>query len=114
MTLEQKVIIDDKEYLYSELPLEAQNQINNLKITEAEIARQESLLAMLKTAQASYARLLGEALAAEKAKPAAAKPATAKSTATKSTATKAAAAKTKAKPGTGTKRSTAAKTAATS
>lgn len=62
MNQQQTVIIDDKEYQLADLPEQAISQINNLKVTEAEIARQESLLAMLKTARAAYARLLGEAL----------------------------------------------------
>lgn len=62
MTQEQTVIIDDKEYLLADLSEQAISQINNLKVTEAEIARQESVLAMLKTARAAYARLLGEAM----------------------------------------------------
>lgn len=62
MTQEQKVIIDDKEYLLADLSEQAISQINNLKVTETEIARQESMLAMLKTARGAYARLLGEAM----------------------------------------------------
>lgn len=62
MNQEQKVIIDDKEYLVSDLSEQAVSQINNLKVTDQEISRQESLLAMLKTARSAYARLLGEAI----------------------------------------------------
>lgn len=62
MTQEQKIIIDNQEYLIADLSQEALTQINNLKITEQEIARQESLLAMLSTARSAYARLLGAAI----------------------------------------------------
>lgn len=83
MTQEQKIIIDNKEYLRSELSEQATIQINNLQATEQEIARQEGLLAMLRTARASYANLLGEAIKEIKpaATQAAAKPATKKAAA---------------------------------
>lgn len=59
---QQKITIDNKEYLVADLSEEATIQITNLKVTEEEIGRQESLLAMLKTARAAYARKLGEAI----------------------------------------------------
>lgn len=70
MTQPQTVVIDNKEYLMSDLSEDATIQITNLKVTADEIARQESLLAMLKTASAAYARKLGEAMEAADAKPA--------------------------------------------
>lgn len=84
MTTEQRIIIDNKEYNHADLPEAAHIQLNNIQVTDAEIARQESLLAMLKTARSTYARLLAEAISSpattDKAKPATngkAKPATA-------------------------------------
>lgn len=76
MTQQDKVIIDNIEYLKSELSEQANIQINNLQATEQEIARQEGLLAMLRTARSSYANQLGEAI--KDTKPAAAKKATPK------------------------------------
>lgn len=68
---QQKITIDNQEYLVADLSEDATVQITNLKVTEEEIGRQESLLAMLKTARAAYARKLGEAMeAAAAAKPA--------------------------------------------
>ena len=100
MTQQEKVIIDNKEYLKSELSEQANIQINNLQVTEQEIARQEATLSMLKTARATYANLLGEAIKESKpaAKKAASKPA-AQATAKKA-ASKPAAKKTTAKPAT--------------
>ena len=90
MTQQEKVIIDNKEYLKSELSEQANIQINNLQATEQEIARQEGLLAMLKSARITYANLLGEAIKATKpAAPNAAKKAAPKK-AVNNTATKAA------------------------
>lgn len=67
---QQKITIDNQEYLVADLSQDATIQITNLKVTEEEIDRQESLLAMLKTARAAYARKLGEAMEAAAAKPA--------------------------------------------
>ena len=87
MAQQEKVIIDNKEYLKSELSEQAKIHINNLQATEQEIARQEGLLAMLKSARITYANLLGEAM--KNTQPAAAKKAAPKK-AVNNTATKAA------------------------
>lgn len=62
MTEQRKIMIDNQEHNLADLPQEVLVQINNLRVTEQEIARQESMLAMLRTAQAAYGQKLGEAM----------------------------------------------------
>jgi hypothetical protein len=57
-----KIIIDGKEYLIDDLSEAAKNQLGSLRATNAEIARLEALLAMLKTASMAYARAAKEEL----------------------------------------------------
>lgn len=52
------VTIDGKPYPLESLSDVARSQIINLRATEQEIARQQSLLAMLQTARATYAQAL--------------------------------------------------------
>lgn len=58
-----KIIIDDKEYLIEDLSDNAKQQLGSLRATDAEIARLESMIAMLKTARIAYARAAKEELA---------------------------------------------------
>lgn len=75
MAQENTLVIDNQEYKTSDLTPEATTQLTNIQVTDQEIARQESLLAMLRTARAAYGQKLAEALKdiKPKAKPAAKK-----------------------------------------
>jgi len=57
-----KVVIDGKDYLLEDLSDVAKQQLGSLKATDAEIARLEAQLAMLKTARVAYARAAKEEL----------------------------------------------------
>lgn len=58
-----KIIVDDKEYLIEDLSDNAKQQLGSLRATDAEIARLEAMIAMLKTARIAYARAAKEELA---------------------------------------------------
>lgn len=57
-----KIIVDDKEYLIDDLSENAKAQLGSLRATDAEIARLEAMVAMLKTARIAYARAAKEEL----------------------------------------------------
>jgi len=57
-----KIVIDGKDYLLEDLSDVAKQQLGSLKATDAEIARLEAQLAMLKTARIAYARAAKEEL----------------------------------------------------
>ena len=57
-----KIVIDGKDYLLEDLSDVAKQQLGSLKATDAEIARLEAQLAMLKTARVAYARAAKEEL----------------------------------------------------
>lgn len=57
-----KIIVDDKEYLIDDLSDNAKAQLGSLRATDAEIARLEAMVAMLKTARIAYARAAKEEL----------------------------------------------------
>ncbi len=57
------IIVDDKEYLLEDLSDNAKQQLGSLRATDAEIARLEAMIAMLKTARIAYARAAKEELA---------------------------------------------------
>ena len=56
------VTIDGKEYDETSLSDECKGAINSLQFTKNEIRKMEGMLAVLKTAEASYATLLKEKL----------------------------------------------------
>ena len=58
-----KIIVDGKEYLIEDLSENAKQQLGSLRATDAEIARLEAMVAMLKTARIGYARAAKEELA---------------------------------------------------
>jgi len=57
-----KVTIDGKEYDLEDLSNEVKQELASIRATDMEIARQEAILAMLKTARMAYARVLKENL----------------------------------------------------
>lgn len=59
---EPKINVDGKEYLIDDLSENAKAQLGSLRATDAEIARLEAMLAMLKTARIAYARAAKEEL----------------------------------------------------
>jgi hypothetical protein len=61
-TSDPKIVIDDKEYRLDDLTDNAKQQLGSLRATDAEIARLEAMLAMLKTARLAYARAAKEEL----------------------------------------------------
>lgn len=61
----QTIKIDGKDYALADLNDEAKNQLTNLSVTDQEIARLQTLLAITQTARAAYARALSEALPKE-------------------------------------------------
>ena len=61
MTEQRKIMIDNQEHNLADLPQEVLVQINNLRVTEQEIARQESMLAMLEPPSGLWPKL-GEAM----------------------------------------------------
>ncbi|MEO9901160.1 MULTISPECIES: hypothetical protein [Alphaproteobacteria] len=62
MTEDQKITINGKEYALSEMSDEAKEQLNNLQITELEIQRLNSQIAIAQTALAAYGQALTIAL----------------------------------------------------
>ncbi|CCE22662.1 MULTISPECIES: DUF6447 family protein [Methylotuvimicrobium] len=59
----QIVTINGIEYDLNDLSENAKNQINNLRVTDAEIQRLNTLLGIAQTARAAYARVLNDELA---------------------------------------------------
>lgn len=57
-----KITVDGKEYLIDDLSDNAKAQLGSLRATDAEIARLEAMVAMLKTARIAYARAAKEEL----------------------------------------------------
>jgi len=62
MSQDQKVTIDGTEYPLDSLSDEAKTQLQNVKVTEQEVARLKMQLAIAETARNAYARALGDAL----------------------------------------------------
>ena len=58
----QTVTIDGTEYNVADLSENARNQVVNLRVTDAEIAKLNQQLAIYQTARTAYARALSEAL----------------------------------------------------
>jgi hypothetical protein len=56
------VKIDDQEYDYDSLPSAAKEQLQSLQFVDSELARHQAQGAVLRTARASYAKALQEAL----------------------------------------------------
>jgi len=52
------ITIDDVTYDLDTLPENVKGQVNNLQATEAELARQQALVSMLKAARLKYQDLL--------------------------------------------------------
>lgn len=73
MAQENTVLIDNQTYKVSDLTPEVTAQLTNLQVNDQEIARQESLLAMLRTSRAAYGRKLAEAIKDIQPQPAAKK-----------------------------------------
>ena len=79
----QKITIDGVEYALNDLSNDAKSQLMNLRVTDQEIARLQTQLAIAQTARAAYARALSAALpqgddSSAEAKKASAKKASAK------------------------------------
>lgn len=62
MTNGQKIKINGVEHDLDNLSDEAKGQLTNLRVTDQEIARLQTQLAIFQTARAAYARALGAAL----------------------------------------------------
>lgn len=58
----QTLTIDGTEYNVADLSENAQNQVVNLRVTDAEIEKLKQQLAIYQTARTAYARALGEEL----------------------------------------------------
>ena len=58
----QTLTIDGTEYNVADLSENAQNQVVNLRVTDAEIEKLKQQLAIYQTAPTAYARALGEQL----------------------------------------------------
>ena len=58
----QKIKIDGVDYALADLSAEARGQLMNVQVTDQEIARLQTQLAIAQTARAAYARTLGAAL----------------------------------------------------
>jgi|TARA_Y100000780_G_scaffold212148_1_gene212216 glycerate kinase len=58
----QILTIDGTEYNVADLSENAQNQVVNLRVTDAEIEKLKQQLAIYQTARTTYARALGEEL----------------------------------------------------
>jgi hypothetical protein len=58
----QKITIDGIEYDFNNLSETVKLQLASLRATDMEIARQEAVLAMLKTARVAYAKAAKESL----------------------------------------------------
>lgn len=59
---DKTINIDGKEYVYDQLSERAQAHLRNLQITDAEISRLETQLAICRTARNAYANALRGAL----------------------------------------------------
>ena len=64
----QTVTIDGTEYNVADLSENAQNQVVNLRVTDAEIEKLKQQLAIFQTARTAYARALSEELPNETAR----------------------------------------------
>lgn len=62
MATTQKIKVNGVEHAYDDLSDEAKGQLNNMAVTDQEIARLQTQLAIAQTARAAYARALGTAL----------------------------------------------------
>lgn len=62
MTEGQKITIDGKDYALSEMSDAAKEQLNNLQVTDQEIQRLNTRIAIVQTARAAYAHALKAAL----------------------------------------------------
>lgn len=62
---QQTVTIDGTEYQVADLSENAQNQVVNLRVTDAEIAKLNQQLAIYQTARTAYARALAAELPKE-------------------------------------------------
>lgn len=60
----QMIKINDIEYDFDALSNEAKTQLQSMRFVDAELARLNSQIAVLKTARVAYAMALGQALAA--------------------------------------------------
>ena len=58
----QILTIDGTEYNVADLSENAQNQVVNLRVTDAEIEKLKQQLAIYQTARTAYAKALGEEL----------------------------------------------------
>ena len=58
----QKITIDGVEYALNDLSNDAKNQLMNLRVTDQEIARLQTQLAIAQTARTAYAHALSAAL----------------------------------------------------
>ena len=61
-TIVGSVTIDGIDYTMEQLSEEARNQVNNLRVTDMEIARIKQQLAIVQTARGAYAAALKTAL----------------------------------------------------
>lgn len=59
---QQTLTIDGTEYNVADLSENAQNQVVNLRVTDAEIEKLKQQLAIYQTARTAYARALSEEL----------------------------------------------------
>lgn len=59
---EKTIKIDGKEYSLSGLSENARAQVNNLQVTDAEIRRMQTQLAIYQTARMAYAKVLKDEL----------------------------------------------------
>ncbi|MDR5900461.1 DUF6447 family protein [Halomonas vilamensis] len=59
---QQTITIDGTEYNVNDLSENAQNQVLNLRVTDAEIEKLNQQLAIYQTARTAYARALSEEL----------------------------------------------------
>lgn len=62
MATKDVVRINDKEYRLADLSQEAQAQLTNLRVCEAELQRLKAQIAITETAKAAYGRALEAAL----------------------------------------------------
>ncbi|KUJ72456.1 DUF6447 family protein [Thiomicrospira sp. WB1] len=59
---EQNITIDGKEYNLDKLSDEAKNQLTSLRVTDQEISRLQTQIAIAQTARNAYAKALSELL----------------------------------------------------
>lgn len=62
MAEKQTITIDGTEYNLADLSDNAKAQVTNLRVTDQEIARLQTQLAIMHTARTAYARVLSEEL----------------------------------------------------